>query len=93
VSGGYGDGIMRSLSGSGFCGWVNGYHIPLVGRVSMDSCIFDASDISYQIAQDATQIEFFGLDNPITYIAECAKTISYEFLTNLSKRAKRIIYT
>ncbi len=91
VAGGYADGIMRSLSDSNFCGFINGYRIPLVGRVSMDNCIFDATDLPNMIRDDASELEFFGLNNPITYIAECAKTISYEFLTNLSKRAVKTI--
>ena len=91
VSGGYADGIMRSLSNSGFCGFVNGHKIPLVGRVSMDTCIFDATDLPDNIALDATALEFFGLNNPITKIADTAKTIPYEFLTNLSRRANRIV--
>lgn len=91
IAGGYADGIMRSLSGSDFCGYINGDTIPLVGRVSMDTTIFDASDLSDTAIQEATELEFFGLNNPITKISECAKTIPYEFLTNLSRRANRVI--
>jgi alanine racemase len=91
VAGGYADGIMRSLSNSTFCGYINGYTIPLVGRVSMDTTIFDASDLPDTVIQEATELEFFGLNNLITKISECAKTIPYEFLTNLSRRANRVI--
>ncbi len=91
VAGGYADGIMRSLSGSDFCGYINGYRIPLVGRVSMDTTIFDASSLPDNVIQEATELEFFGLNNPITKISESAKTIPYEFLTNLSRRANRVI--
>lgn len=93
VAGGYADGIMRSLSNSDFCGVLSGYKIPLVGRVSMDTTIFDATDLPDTIIQTASELEFFGLNNPITEIAVSAKTIPYEFLTNLSRRANRIIVT
>jgi alanine racemase len=91
VAGGYADGIMRSLSNSDFCGTISGYKIPLVGRVSMDTTIFDATDLPDSIIQTASELEFFGLNNPITEIAVSANTIPYEFLTNLSRRANRII--
>lgn len=91
VAGGYADGIQRSLSHSGFMGFVHGYKIPLIGRVSMDTTIFDATDLPNDILNNATELEFFGLNNSIHEISDCAKTIPYEFLTNLSRRANRVI--
>ncbi|MFT6072708.1 MAG: alanine racemase [Alphaproteobacteria bacterium] len=88
VAGGYADGILRGLSGGNYCGFCEGYLLPLVGRVSMDTTIFDATALPLDIFNHAAQLEFFGLNNPITHIAECADTIAYEFLTNLSKRSK-----
>jgi alanine racemase len=42
VAVGYADGFLRSLSGRGGA-WFNGSHLPIVGRVSMDSIILDAT--------------------------------------------------
>lgn len=92
VAGGYADGIMRSLSGTDYCGYLDGgYFLPLIGKVSMDTTIFDASQVSGKALENADELEFFGFHQSISKIAACAGTISYEFLTNLSRRAARLI--
>ena len=42
VAVGYADGFLRSLSGRGGA-WFNGSYLPIIGRVSMDSIILDAT--------------------------------------------------
>ena len=44
VAGGYADGVFRSLSNRGF-GFLRGCEGPIVGRVSMDSTLFDITDV------------------------------------------------
>ena len=41
---GYADGFMRKFSGFGH-GFINGHKVPIIGRVSMDYVVFDATDI------------------------------------------------
>ena len=89
VAGGYADGIFRSLSNKGY-GWVNGVKVPIVGRISMDSTMFDiteadnASDI-----KAGSSIELLGEHVSINELADAAGTISYEILTAFGARYQR----
>ncbi len=71
---GYADGLLRSASG-------RGYETPggaaLLGRVSMDSCMFDTQDAALCIFDDARRY------------AEAAGTIAYEVLVGLSPAIAR----
>lgn len=84
---GYGDGIFRSLSNSGFVA-LNGTRAPIVGRVSMDLFTFDLTDVTGPVAT-GSDVELFGDTISLEEIAAAANTISYEILTSLSRRAKR----
>lgn len=93
VSGGYADGIMRSLSNRGW-GYLNGHKVPIVGRVSMDSTMFDVSDaVSVEgdvcSLREGDAIELLGANVSIDDLAGAAGTISYEILTSLGARYQR----
>jgi alanine racemase len=87
VAGGYADGIPRHLSNSHYCGYIHGYYVPLIGRVSMDTTIFDATQIPHHLLNNDSDLEFFGLNHSIDNIAKYSQTITYEILVNISKRA------
>lgn len=88
VSGGYADGIFRSLSNNAH-GWYNA-KLPLLGRVSMDSCIFDVSALSpSQLPREGDLIELLGEHRTLDEVAAEAGTISYELLTNLGHRLEK----
>ncbi len=82
---GYADGFPRGLSGKNFHGFLNGAAIPLIGRVSMDTLIFDVTDIPVRLTDE---IELIGKNASVFKMAEQAGTIPYEILTSLSRRAK-----
>jgi len=89
ASGGYADGIMRSLSNRGW-GFLGGHRVPVVGRVSMDSTMFDVT----VVAEDGglrpdSAIEILGKNVSIDDLAEAAGTISYEILTSFGSRYQR----
>ena len=89
VAGGYADGLLRALSGNA-CGYIHGYSVPLVGRVSMDSLIFDLSELPKECrVAEGMQIEILGPHQSIDTLAIQAETISYELLTALGQRYKR----
>ncbi len=89
VSGGYADGIMRCLSNKGW-GVINGVKAPIVGRVSMDSTMFDVTDAAKQgEINESHAIELLGPNVTIDALAEAAGTISYEILTSLGARYQR----
>jgi alanine racemase len=87
VSGGYADGIMRSLSDKAIF-----YHgtIPcrLVGRVSMDLMTVDVTDLP-DIPKSLTLI---GPQQSVDDLARTAGTIGYELLTQLGARYTRRTY-
>lgn len=89
VSGGYADGIMRSLSNRGW-GFLAGKKVPIVGRVSMDSTLFDVTEAPReQTLAPGASIEILGKNVSIDDLASAASTISYEILTSFGSRYQR----
>lgn len=86
VGGGYADGVIRALSNVAV-GFFKGHKVPLVGRVSMDSCAFDVSAVSdYEQPLEGERIELLGPHCDVSMQAASAETISYELLTRLGER-------
>ena len=84
---GYGDGYLRAASNRTYC-FFKGQRLPLLGRVSMDTVVFDATDAP-SIPQAGERVELFGPNAPIEAIAEAMGTIGYELLTGLGARIDR----
>ena len=89
---GYADGLNRRLSS---CGRVilRGAWAPIVGRVSMDLTLVDATDVSgVQIGDEAILIgSSGGLRLTAWDLAQAADTIPYEVLCGISKRVPRVM--
>ena len=98
VSLGYGDGLSRYFSGKSGAPspahlMLHGHPTPLVGRVSMDSLAIDMTDLPASLRAEAKigdMVEIFGPNNPIDRLAMQGQTISYELLTALGNRYKRV---
>lgn len=89
VAGGYADGVFRTLSNN-MWGYINGIRVPLVGRVSMDSCMFDITDAYTSLSDnELLYVEILGENASIHVLAKAANTISYEILTALGSRYER----
>jgi len=89
VAGGYADGVFRTLSNKVW-GYINGIRVPLVGRVSMDSCMFDITDAKVSLpSKELLCVEILGANASIHALAKAANTISYEILTSLGSRYER----
>lgn len=98
VSVGYADGYPRSSSGSGVAlraaeptgafGYIAGKKVPLLGRVTMDLCMFDVTDVSDQELSSGS-IELIGKNILLDDAARAAGTVSYELLTSLGNRYER----
>lgn len=88
---GYGDGYALALSNLGEV-LINGKRAPVVGRVSMDLCTIDVTNISDCGIGDEVVLLGKQGDEYISAneIAGKAKTISYEVLCAIGKRAPRI---
>lgn len=89
VRGGYADGLHRTL-GLQPEGILCGQHVKAIGRVSMDSTIFDISVIDlpddFLLSERIEVInDYFSLD----YLANKNKALGYEVLTSLGARYER----
>ncbi|MBN2515277.1 MAG: alanine racemase [Deltaproteobacteria bacterium] len=88
---GYGDGYGFILSNQGEA-LIRGKRAPIVGRVSMDMCTIDVTHITECTVGDEVVLMGKQGDEYISAneIAGKAKTISYEILCVLGKRAPRV---
>ncbi|WP_435259149.1 alanine racemase [Thioclava sp. FR2] len=84
VSGGYADGLLRSLSGKAIL-WDGDTPCPVVGRVSMDLITVDVTHLS----QIPRSLDILGPHQTVDELAEIAGTIGYEILTSLGARYQR----
>lgn len=86
---GYADGYHRILSGKGFAHF-KGYNLPVLGRVTMDYIMVDASAIPEQLLQEFDYAEVLGDNVTVDETARLASTIGYEILTSLQHRFNRV---
>ena len=84
---GYSDGLRRSLSNGVGSVCINKTQVPIVGNVCMDMCMIDVTDVE---AKEGDEVIIFGKDAPISELAKKLNTISYEILTGVSSRVKRV---
>ena len=84
---GYADGYPR-VCGNRAQVMIRGKRCPVVGRVCMDLCLVDITDMPE--VQVGDEVECFGAGIPVEEIADIADTISYEILVRVSPRVPRI---
>lgn len=83
---GYDDGFIRAYSKvPGVI--VNGQTAPIVGRICMDQCMIDVTDIKCDLGDS---VELFGKNNSVELFAKAADTIAYESLCIIGKRVPRV---
>jgi alanine racemase len=87
---GYADGLDRHLSGGRWAMLVAGHAAPTVGRICMDSCMIDVTDIEGVKEGDEVVIFSPAKGNTLEDMADVLGTISYEIMTSVSARVKRI---
>jgi alanine racemase len=90
---GYADGFSRGLSNRGHA-LVRGRRAPVVGRVCMDMCMIDVTDIPDVCEGDAVALIGKQGNEAITAedIAGLTGTIAYEVLCGVSSRVPRIYH-
>ncbi|MEO8685720.1 MAG: alanine racemase [Devosia sp.] len=93
IAHGYADGFLRSASGSntrpGGKVVVNGRVCPILGRVSMDTCIVDVTELGDNLPRPGEGVEVLGPTLSVDDQADAAGTIGYEILTSLKGRYTR----
>ncbi len=88
---GYADGFPRALSGK-ISFRIHGQDAPVVGRICMDMCMVDVSDIPSAAVGDTATL--FGYDEtgallPCERVSDALGTISYEVVCSVNKRIPR----
>ncbi len=86
---GYADGLHRSLGNGNGCMEINGHEVPIVGSICMDMCFVDVTDID---CREGDEVTVFGSEHLLKQLAASAHTITYEILTNVAPRVKRVYY-
>lgn len=86
---GYADGLQRCLSGQ-VSFLIRGKRAPVVGRICMDMCMVDVTDIPEAAVGD--EVTVIGSGIPCKEMADKLQTISYEVLCGINKRIPRIYY-
>lgn len=86
---GYADGMNRHFGRGNITVKVNGQDAPTAGNICMDACMVDVTGIDCEVG-DA--VEIFGPSAPADRLAEVLDTITYEVLTSVSPRVKRVYY-
>ena len=89
---GYADGLSRALSGKATF-HLRGQDAPILGRICMDMCMVDVTDIPDAAVGD--RLTLFGWDEdgsllPCERLSDALGTISYEILCGINKRIPRI---
>lgn len=88
ISIGYADGYPRALSNGETYVLIHGKKAKIIGRICMDMCMVDVTDIPE--VKEGDEVIVFGEGLPVTRLAEWAGTIAYELMTGISQRVKRV---
>ena len=85
---GHADGIHRALGNKkGFVS-IGKKKAPIIGNVCMDMIMIDITEID---CHEGDEVVIFDSQDSINTLAKNANTISYELLTAISQRVKRIV--
>ena len=90
---GYADGLPRGAGANderpGAEVVIAGRRCPLVGRISMDLCVADVTDLPEEAVKAGDRAEFFGARGDLDDFAARSGTIGYQLLTGLGPRYRR----
>jgi alanine racemase len=89
LSMGYADGLNRRLSNRVGEMLIGGKRCSIIGNICMDTCMVDVTDTD---AKEGDTAIVFGQDLSVVELAQKTGTISYEILTSISPRVKRIYF-
>lgn len=89
---GYVDGYSRNLSNKSHV-ILNGQVVPLIGRVNMNVCMLDVSEVALvKIGAEVTVISDFYAPAMAQTLAQQAQTIVYTIITSIDKGIERVAF-
>jgi alanine racemase len=86
---GYADGISRQLGNENGYVLIKNKPAKIIGNICMDMLMVNVTDIE---CKEGNEVIIFGKNPSVNQIAKQLNTISYEVLTSISQRVKRIFY-
>ena len=86
---GYADGIKRAWGNEKGFVTINNSKATILGNICMDMIMVDVTNI---LCNEGDEVIIFGENPKIIDIAKVTNTISYEIITGISQRVKRIFY-
>ena len=87
---GYADGYDRRFGNGAGQVFIAGQRTKIIGNICMDMCMADLTEIDD--VQEGDECEVYGKEISIIEQAKKIGTISYELLTHISSRVKRLYY-
>ncbi|MFC2087319.1 bifunctional UDP-N-acetylmuramoyl-tripeptide:D-alanyl-D-alanine ligase/alanine racemase [Bacteroidota bacterium] len=84
---GYADGLNRKSGNGNWQVFINHQPASTIGNICMDVSMVDISNLN---ANEGDEVIIFGEENTVSEMAEKLGTISYEILTSISERVKRV---
>jgi len=84
---GHADGIGRQYGNGVGHVTINGENAPIIGHVCMDMIMINISHIS---CKEGDEVVVFSNENTAEALANTVNSISYELLTSISQRVKRV---
>lgn len=84
---GYADGFSRMLGNGRFGVYINGHFCKTIGNICMDMCMVDVSGVS---CKEQDPVIIFENNDQLNAMAAAMNTITYEVLTSVSGRVKRV---
>lgn len=86
---GYADGLHRHLGYGRGKVQIGGKEAPIIGSICMDMCFVDVTDVP---CSEGDEVVIFGDAQLLHSMSQAADTITYEMLTAISPRVKRVYY-
>ncbi|MBT8243639.1 MAG: alanine racemase [Winogradskyella sp.] len=86
---GHADGISRQFGNEKGFIFINGQKAPIIGNVCMDMIMANVTNID---CKEGDEVVIFDGKHKASNLAASSNTISYEILTAISKRVKRVIF-
>ncbi|NNE27408.1 MAG: bifunctional UDP-N-acetylmuramoyl-tripeptide:D-alanyl-D-alanine ligase/alanine racemase, partial [Saprospiraceae bacterium] len=88
ISIGYADGLMRKAGNGRFEVMIKGKVFPTIGNICMDVCMVDITGAEEINAGD--EVIIFSPQYSINKLADACETISYEIISRIAPRVKRL---
>lgn len=85
---GYADGLHRGYSNGKTSVLIHGQTAPIIGYICMDMIMVDVTSVD---CKEGDEVLVFGKTQTASGLAATAGTISYEVITTISQRVKRVV--